>query len=158
MVAAAIAASQVDHLIDVVENPTLSENGVHYEWGRHAANGQAVRTDRFIEMVCRLPPTAAVHVLHHNGGISGDILPEKRNKGLVRISPTPPGALLSTMITVFPWKKEVCGKATVTMKRSSSNAPREIWRNTADLEVSRLICTSRNMRTPASRDPTGKPR
>src|SRR5437870_12606451 len=80
MVAAAIAASQIDHLIDVVENPTLSENRVHYEWGRHTANGQAVRTDRLIEMVCSLPPTAAVHVLHHNGGIPGDILPEKRNK------------------------------------------------------------------------------
>src|SRR5437867_5644471 len=26
MVAAAIAASQIDHLIDVIENPTLSEN------------------------------------------------------------------------------------------------------------------------------------
>src|SRR5438094_10665407 len=80
-VAAAIAASQIDHLIDVVENPTLSENGVHHEWGRHTPNGQAVRTDRFIKMVCRLPPTAAVHILKHDGGISRNILPEKRNKG-----------------------------------------------------------------------------
>src|SRR6266542_7051168 len=81
MMAAAIAASEIDHLIDVIENPALSENGVHHEWGRHTANGQAIRTDRFIKMVCSLPPTAAIHILHHNGGISRDILLEKRNKG-----------------------------------------------------------------------------
>src|ERR671922_460306 len=81
MVAAAIAGSEIDHLIDVIENPTLSEDRVHHEWGRHTANGQAVRTDRFIKMVCSLPPAAAVHVLDHDGGISRNILLEKRNNG-----------------------------------------------------------------------------
>src|SRR6266498_5533518 len=81
MVAAAIAGSQIDHLIDVIEHSTLSENGVHHEWGRHTANGQAVRTHRCIKVVCGLPPSAAVHVLHHNGGISRNILLEKRNNG-----------------------------------------------------------------------------
>src|SRR5438445_11490219 len=105
MVVAAIAASQVDHLIDVVENPTLSENGVHHEWGRHAPNGQAVRTDRFIEMVCSLPPTAAVHVLHHNGGISGDILPEKRNKGFGPHVPYATGSATPNADTGFAWEE-----------------------------------------------------
>src|SRR6184192_738903 len=81
MVTAAITASQIDHLIDVVENPTLSKNGVHHEWDRHTPNDQAVRTDRFIKMVCSLPPTAAVHILKHDNRISRNILPEKRNKG-----------------------------------------------------------------------------
>src|ERR671924_745206 len=81
MVAAAIAGSQIDHFVDVVEHSTLSENGVHHEWRRHTANGQAVRTDRSINVVCRFPPSAAVHVLHHNGGISRNILLEKRKDG-----------------------------------------------------------------------------
>ena len=81
MVAAAIARSQIDHLIDVIEHPTLSENGVHHEWGRHTTNGQAVRTHRCIKVVCSLPPSAAVHVLDNNGGISRNILLEKRNNG-----------------------------------------------------------------------------
>src|SRR5918996_3408451 len=91
MVAAAIAGSQIDHLIDVIEHPALSENGVHHEWGGHTANGQAVRTDRFIKVVCGLPPSAAVHVLHHNGGISRNILLEKRNNGFGPHVPDPAG-------------------------------------------------------------------
>src|SRR5262245_974702 len=81
MVATAIAGSQIAHFIDIVENPTLPENGLHHEWRRHTANGQAVRTDRLVKVVCGLPASAAVHVLHHNNGISGDILLEKRNNG-----------------------------------------------------------------------------
>jgi hypothetical protein len=81
MVAAAIAGSQIANFIDVIENPALSENGMHHEWGRHTANGQAVRTDRIKKVVCRLPPSAAVHVLHYNGGISRNMLLEKRHNG-----------------------------------------------------------------------------
>src|SRR5438093_11723600 len=91
MVAAAIAASQIDHLIDVIENPTLSENGVHHEWGRHTANGQGVRPDRFLKMVCSLPPTAAVRVRHPTAGISGDILPAQRHTGSAPHRPAPAG-------------------------------------------------------------------
>src|SRR5262244_1749283 len=81
MVAAAIAGSQIDHLIDVIENPTLSENGMHHEWGRHTANGQAIRPHGCIKMVSGLPPSAAVHVLDNDCGISRNILLEKRNNG-----------------------------------------------------------------------------
>src|SRR5687767_1833574 len=81
MVAAAIAGSQIAHFVDVIENPTLSENRVHHEWRRHTANGQTVRAYRLIDVVGRLPPAAAVHVLHYNGGISRNILLEKSHNG-----------------------------------------------------------------------------
>src|SRR4026207_350824 len=81
MVAAAIAGSQIAHFIDVVEHATLSENRVHHEWRRHTADGQAVRTVQLVDMVCRFPPAAAVHVLRYHGGISRNILLQKRNNG-----------------------------------------------------------------------------
>src|SRR5262245_11203474 len=79
MVTAAIAGSQIDHFIDVIEHPALSENGVHHKWGRHPANGQAVRAHRCVKVVCSLPSSSAVHILDNNGGISRNILLEKRN-------------------------------------------------------------------------------
>src|SRR5262245_48361132 len=81
MVAAAIAGSQIAYLIDVIEHPTLPENGMHHERRRHTANGQAVRPHGCIKVVCGLPPSAAVHVLNNNCGISRNILLEKRNNG-----------------------------------------------------------------------------
>src|ERR671919_2497528 len=81
MIAATVARSQVDHFIDVIENPALAENGVHHEWRRHTANGQSVRTDRSIDMIRSLSPSTTVHVLHHNGRISGNIFLEKRKDG-----------------------------------------------------------------------------
>src|SRR5688500_8538973 len=80
MVAAAIAGAQIAYFIDVIENPALAENRVHHEGRRHTSDGQAVRTDRLIDVVCRLPPAATVHVLHHHGGISRNMLLQKRNK------------------------------------------------------------------------------
>src|SRR5687768_6763126 len=147
MVAAAIAGAQIAYFIDVIENPALAENRVHHEGRRHTSDGQAVRTDRLIDVVCRLPPAATVHVLHHHGGISRNMLLQKGTRALVRMLPTPPGALLSRMVTVFPWKKEVCGKAMPPMKRPSSSATREIWRNSTDLDLAHPICTP-VMRTP----------
>src|SRR5262245_17631618 len=81
MVAAAITGAQVAYLIDVIEHTTLPENGMHHERRRHTANGQAVRTHRCIKVVCGFPPSAAVHVLDNNCGISRNILLEKRNNG-----------------------------------------------------------------------------
>src|SRR5262245_11583259 len=81
MVAAAIAGSQIAHLIDVIKHSTLAENRVHHERRRHTANGQAVRPYRCVKVVCGLPPSAAVHVLDNNRGISRNILLQKRNNG-----------------------------------------------------------------------------
>src|SRR5262249_2995628 len=81
MVAAAIAGSQIAYLINVIEHATLPENGMHHERRRHTANGQAVRPHGCIKVVCGFPPSSAVHVLHYNGGISGNIILEKRNNG-----------------------------------------------------------------------------
>src|SRR5262245_57893560 len=81
MVAAAIAGSQIAYLIDVIEHPTLPENGMHHERVRHTANGQAVWPHGCIKVVCGLPPSATVHVLDNDCGISRNILLEKRNNG-----------------------------------------------------------------------------
>src|SRR5262245_37333076 len=81
MVAAAIAGSQIAYLIDVIEHPALSQNRMHHERRRHTANGQAVRLYRCIKVVRGLPPSAAVHVLDNNSGISRNILLEKRHNG-----------------------------------------------------------------------------
>jgi hypothetical protein len=75
-------------------------------------------------------------------GFPGIYFWRKGTTALVRMLPTPPGPLLSRMVTVFPWKKEVCGKAVPTIKRPSSNAPKGICRSTTDLDLSRLIGTS----------------
>src|SRR5919108_1841284 len=114
MVAAAIAGSQIDHLIDVIEHPTLPENGVHHEWGRHTANRQAVRTYRFIEVVCGLPPSTTVHVLHHNGRISRNILLEKRNKRFGPHAPDPAGPATLKDGNGFPLEER-------SLRKSDSN-------------------------------------
>src|SRR4030095_2422730 len=111
MVAAAIAGCQIDHLIDVIEHPTLSENGVHHEWGRHTANGQAVRTHRCIKVVCGLPPSTAVHVLDNNGGISRNILLEKRNNVLGPHAPDTAGPATLKDSNGFPLKERSLRKS-----------------------------------------------
>src|SRR5262245_35819952 len=82
MIATAITGSQIAHFVDVVENATFTENGLHHEWRGHTADGETVRTDRTIKVVCRLPASATVHILHHDGGIARNILLQKRNNGL----------------------------------------------------------------------------
>jgi hypothetical protein len=72
-------------------------------------------------------------------GFPGIYFWRKGTTALVRMLPTPPGPLLSRIVTVFPWKKEVCAKAVLPTKRPSSNVPREICRNTTDLNSSCLI-------------------
>src|SRR5215467_9372969 len=139
MVAAAIAGSQIDHLIDVIENPTLSENGMHHEWGRHTANGQAVRTHGCIKVVCGFPPSSAVHVLHYNGGISGNIFLEKRNNGFGPHAPDSAGPATLENSDGFPLEERSLCKSDAPMKRPSSNAPRDICRNTPNLNASCLI-------------------
>jgi hypothetical protein len=47
--------------------------------------------DRFIEVVCSLPPSAARHVFHNDGGISRNILLEERNNGFGSKVPDPAG-------------------------------------------------------------------
>src|SRR5262249_33531977 len=81
MVAAAIAGSQIAYLIDVIEHPTLPENGMHHERRRHTANGQAVRPHGCIKRLRGVPPSSAVHVVDNDCGISWNILLEKRNNG-----------------------------------------------------------------------------
>src|SRR6266542_328037 len=123
MIAAAVAGTQITHFIDVIENPTLSENGLHHEWRRHTADGQAVRADRFIKVVCRLPPAAAVHVLHHNSGIARNILLEKRNNGF---GPHAPDSA---------WRATLKDGNGFPLEESS------LRKSAADLDLSRLICT-----------------
>src|SRR5262245_27863759 len=77
-------------------------------------------------------------------GLPGIYFCRKGTTALVRRLPTPPGALLSRMVTVFPWKNEVCEKATLTMSRSS-NAPRE--RSSTDVVLSCLIGAPRHHAT-----------
>src|SRR5262245_6183442 len=91
MVATAIAGSQIAYLIDVIEHPTLPENGMHHERRRHTANGQAVRPCGCIKVVCRLPSSSAVHVLDNNRGISRNILLEKRNNSFGPHAPNSAG-------------------------------------------------------------------
>src|SRR4029453_3277179 len=111
MVAAAITGSEIGHLIDVIEHPALSENGVHHEWGRHATNGQAVRTHRCIKVVCGLPPSTAVHVLDNNRGISRNILLEKRNNGFGPHAPDSAGPATLKDGNGFPLKKRSLRKS-----------------------------------------------
>src|SRR5262245_19154318 len=114
MVAAAIAGSQIDHLIDIIEHSTLSENGVHHKWGRHTANGESVRTDRFIKVICGLPPSAAVHVLHHDGGIPRNILLQERNHGFGPHTPDSAGPTTVKDSNGFPLKER-------SLRESDSN-------------------------------------
>ena len=118
MVTAAVAGSQIAHFIDVIENPTLSENGLHHEWRRHTANGQAVRTDGFIQVVCRLPPSAAVHVLHHNGGISRNILLQKRNHGFGPHAPDSAGRATLKYGNGFPLEERSLRKSDAAYEKA----------------------------------------
>ena len=98
------------------------------------------RTDLYRWFAAFRPPPPSMYCITMVG-FPGIYFWRKGTTALVRMLPTPPGALLSRMVTVFPWKKEVCGKAAPPMKRPSSSALRETLRNTADLDLSRLICT-----------------
>src|SRR5262245_6354742 len=111
MVAAAIAGSQIAYLIDVIEHPALSENGMHHERRRHSANGQAVRPYGRIKVVCGFPPSAAVHVLDNNSGISRNILLEKRNNGFGPHAPDSAGPATLENSDGFPLEERSLRKS-----------------------------------------------
>src|SRR5262249_24290368 len=105
MVAAAITGSQIAYLIDIIEHSTLPENGMHHERRRHTANGQAVRPHGCIKVVCGFPPSAAVHVLDNDCGISRNILLEKRNNSFGPHAPDSAGPATLKNGDGFPFEE-----------------------------------------------------
>src|SRR5262245_5920920 len=118
MVATAIAGAQIAYLIDVIEHPTLPENGMHHERRRHTANGQAIRPHGRIKVVCSLPSSSSVHVLDNNRGFSRNILLEKRNNGFGPHAPDSAGPTTLKNSDGFPLEERSLRKSDVAREET----------------------------------------
>jgi hypothetical protein len=86
--------------------------------GSTCGNGEAVRTHGRIKVVCGSPPATAIHVLNNNGGISGNILLEKRNNGFGPHAPDSAGTAATKDGNGFPLKERSLRKSDIAYRET----------------------------------------
>src|SRR3990170_1224651 len=71
-----LGSSQVDQLVDVIENAGRVKDAGRHEASRHSADRQPVGTARSVNEIRRLLASTARHVLDNDGRISWNMFPQ----------------------------------------------------------------------------------
>jgi hypothetical protein len=87
----AVRRADERHFVEIVLHAFLAQHCATDNAAAHIANGQAVGTGGIENVIGGFAPAATVHVLMNDGGISRDVLVEKRpHRAHTEISPIPP--------------------------------------------------------------------
>ena len=82
--------AEINEFVEVVLHTARIQNRVGHQRGRHAADGQAVRTSGTVNIICRFSPAPARHVIGNNGRVAWNVFLQKGKRALRRMSPVPP--------------------------------------------------------------------
>ena len=69
----AVGCAEIDQFVDVVFDTGFTQDGVGYQGGSHAADGEPIGTRDSIDMVSGLAPASRRHVLHNDVRVSRNV-------------------------------------------------------------------------------------